>query len=100
MDFLSIYTKIHGQAFSTTNILSGFTAAGLIPLKLERVLVKLNIKTPTLPSSSSSNQSFYLGRTPVNLYQLNQQKKADSRSLTTVSILCYCKVNTKHLRRL
>ena len=75
MDFLSIYTKIHGQAFSTTNILSGFTAAGLIPLKPERVLVKINIKTPTPPSSSSSNQSFYLGRTPVNLYQLNQQKK-------------------------
>ena len=75
MDFLSIYTKIHGRAFSTTNISSGFTAAGLIPLKPERVLAKLNIKTPTPPSSSSSNQSFYLGRTPANLYQLNQQKK-------------------------
>ena len=70
-----LYIKIHGRAFSTTNISSGFTAAGLIPLKPERVLAKLNIKTPTPPSSSSSNQSFYLGRTPVNLYQLNQQKK-------------------------
>ena len=33
------------------------------------------MKTPTPPSSSNSNQSFYLGRTPANLYQLNQQKK-------------------------
>ena len=75
MDFLSIYRKIHHQVFSKTNISSGFAAAGLIPLKPERVLAKLNIKTPTPPSSSSSNQSFYLGKTPVNLYQLNQQKK-------------------------
>ena len=55
MDFLSIYTKIHGRAFSTTNISSGFTAAGLISLKLERVLIKLNIKILISPSSSSSN---------------------------------------------
>ena len=75
VDFLSIYSKIHHQAFSKSNISSGFAAAGLIPLKPERVLAKLNIKTPTPPSSSSSNQSFYLGKTPVNLYQLNQQKK-------------------------
>ena len=75
MDFLSIYTKIHGQAFSKANILSGFSAAGLIPLNSEKVLARLNIKTLTPPSSSSSNQSFYLGRTPANLYQLNKQKK-------------------------
>ena len=74
-EFLSIYTSIHGCAFSKANILSGFAAAGLIPFKSERVLAKFNIKTPTPPSSSSSNQSFYLGRTPVNLYQLSQQKK-------------------------
>ena len=77
MDFLSNYTKIHAHAFSKANILSGFAAAGLIPFKPEKVLAKLHIKlkTPTPPSSSSSNQSFYLGRTPANLYQLNQQKK-------------------------
>ena len=68
MDFLSIYRKIHHQVFSKTNISSGFAAAGLIPLKLERVLAKLNIKILTSSSSSSSNQSFYLEKTPVNLY--------------------------------
>ena len=69
------FTLMHSQR--SINILSGFAAAGLILLKPERVLAKLHIKmkTPTPPSSSSSNQSFYLGRTPANLYQLNQQKK-------------------------
>ena len=75
IDFLSIYSKVYANTFSKTNIQSGFGAAGLIPLKPERVLAKLHIKTPTPPSSSGSNQSFYLGKTPANLYQLNQQKK-------------------------
>ena len=59
IDFLSICTKVYANAFSKTNIQSGFGAAGLIPLKPERVLAKLHVKTPTPPSSSSSNQSFY-----------------------------------------
>ena len=75
IDFLSIYRKICYQVFSKINISSGFVAAGFISLKLKRVLAKLNIKIPTLSSSSSSNQSFYLEKTLVNLYQLNQQKK-------------------------
>lgn len=76
-DFLSIYTKLHGYAFSKSNIISGFSAAGLTPLKPERVLTKLSVKmkTPTPPSSSSSNQSFCLGRTPANLYELNKQRR-------------------------
>lgn len=75
--FLSFYTSVHDNAFSKTNISSGFTAAGLVPFKPERVLAKphIKMKTHTPPSSSSSNQSFYLGKTPANLYQLNQQRK-------------------------
>lgn len=75
-DFLSLYTSIHQQAFSTSNISNGFTAIGLIPTKPKRVLQKLQIKlkTPTPPSSLNSNQSFYLGQTPANLYQLNKQR--------------------------
>ena len=70
--FLSIYTTIHACVFS-----SGFAEADLISFKPERVLAKLHIKmkTSTPLSSSDSNQSFYLGRTSVNLYQLNQQQK-------------------------
>ena len=50
-EFTSIYSSIHGRAFSKANILSGFAAAGLIPFKPERVLARLNIKTPTPPTS-------------------------------------------------
>ena len=78
IDFLSIYAKIHHCAFSKANILSGFGAAGLVPFNPERMLAKLNIKkfkTLTPPSSSSSNQSFYLGKTPANLYELEKQKQ-------------------------
>ena len=76
-EFLSIYSSIHRHALSKANILSGFKATGLIPLNSESVISKLQLqmKTPTPPTSSSSNQSFYLGRTPANLYQLNRQKQ-------------------------
>ena len=73
-EFLTFYKKAHNHAFSKANILSGFAAAGLIPFNPDRVFAKLDIKIkiPTSPSSSSSNQLFYLGKTPVNIYQLNQ----------------------------
>lgn len=77
-DFLFHFQHIYNQIFSKANILSGFRATGLIPLEPEKVLLKLQIKfkMPTPPSSlHSSSHSFYLGKTPANLYQLNQQKK-------------------------
>ena len=69
-EFLSIYTKIYGRVFSKANIISGFIATRLIPLKPDRVLIKLSIKIKTLtpPSFSSSNKTCYLGRTLANLY--------------------------------
>ena len=91
-EFLSIYTSIHDRAFSKTNVLSGFAAAGLILFKSERMLAKLHIKMkPSTPSSSSSsNQSFYIGMTPANLHQLNQQKKQiqdlQNQSLSSVVV--------------
>lgn len=77
MDFLSIYGSIHSKSMSSNNIISGFKATGLVLLDSSVVLSKLKIKlkTPTPPSSSGSNQSFYLGKTPANLYQLNRQKE-------------------------
>jgi hypothetical protein len=49
----------------------------LVPLNQEKVISKLQAKkkTPTPPGSSNSNQSFYLGKTPKNLYKLSQQKE-------------------------
>ena len=73
-DFLYIYPAVHQQALSLLNIKNGFAATGLIPLSPERVLSKIP-KTPTPPSTSHSNQSFGIGITPGNIYQLEQQKK-------------------------
>ena len=72
-----LFTSVHDSAFSKINISSGFAAADLISFKSERVLAKLHIKMKTSTSlfSSSSSQSFYLEKTSVNLYQLNQQRK-------------------------
>ena len=76
-DFLYIYPAVHQKALSSSNIISGFTATGLIPFSPERVFSKLKvlIKTPTPPSSSHSNQSFGTGKTPFNTYQLEKQKQ-------------------------
>ena len=73
-DFLYIYPAVHQQALSSSNIKSGFAATGLVPLSSEKVLSKL-LKTPTPPSTSHSNQSFGIGITPANIYQLEQQKQ-------------------------
>ena len=73
-DFLYIYPAVHQQALSLSNIKSGFTATGLVPLSPARVLSKIP-KTPTPPSTSHSNQSFGIGITPANICQLEQQKK-------------------------
>ena len=73
-DFLHIYPAVHQQALSSSNIKSGFAAAGLVPFSSERVLSKVQ-KTPTPPSTSHSNQSFGVGKTPANIYQMEQQKK-------------------------
>src|SRR5699024_395279 len=73
-DFIHIYPAVHQQSLSSLNIQSGFAATGLVPFSPERVLSKIQ-KTPTPPSTSHSNQSFGVGITPDNLYQLEQQKK-------------------------
>ena len=83
-DFIQIYPGVHQQALSSSNIQSGFAAAGLIPLSLERVLSKI-LKTPTPPSTSHSNQSFGIGQTPANIYQLEEQKKKIRYLKETVS---------------
>lgn len=76
-DFLHIYPAGHQQALSSSNIKSGFAATGLIPPSSEWVLSKLNIQqeTATPSSTSHSELSFGAGKTPINIYQLEQQKK-------------------------
>ena len=59
-----------------SNIQSGFEATGLVPFSPDRVLSKIP-KTPSPPSTSHSNESFGIGQTPANLYQLKMQKKIE-----------------------
>lgn len=75
-DFLYLYPTVR-RALSSANIQSGFAATGLVPYSPERVLSKLQIsmKTPTPPTTAHSNQSFGVGKTPADIYQLEQQKK-------------------------
>lgn len=75
-----IISKYTTQAFPKANILSGSRATGLVPLDIQNVLSTLRIqrKTPPPPPTfSHSNTSFYLGKTPANLYQLDRKKSQD-----------------------
>jgi hypothetical protein len=57
-DFLRAYPAAHLEVFTPLNIQNGFAAAGIYPLRPERVLEKLNIhiSTPTPPSEPCINQ--------------------------------------------
>ena len=42
-DFLIVYNKAYTESITPAIIRSGFTATGLVPFNLNRVLLKLNI---------------------------------------------------------
>ena len=90
MDLLSLLKSV--CAFSRANILSGFAAADLIPLKPERVLAKLNIKikTPTPPFFQPQQILLFRKNTNQSL-SIELVEKADLRSLIIVSILGFCR---------
>jgi hypothetical protein len=58
-NFLKAYPAAHLEVFTPLNIQNSFAAAGIHPLKLERVLEKLNIhiSTPTPPLSQASQST-------------------------------------------
>jgi hypothetical protein len=73
-DFLEIYPRIRPIVFTFQNIQSGFRATGLIPFDPDRVLSNLTItKTPSPPSTATGNAPMWMGETPYNVTQLEQQ---------------------------
>ena len=77
-DFIAIYQQVYSHALTASNICSGFAAGGLVPYKPEQVLDQLHIqlKTPTLPGTSHSNQSSsWTAETPKNARELEKQAK-------------------------
>ena len=76
VDFLAAYQQTRPQAFSLSNICSGFAAAGLVPYKPENVLDELHIqmKTSTPPGSSHSKESSsWTAETPKTTKDLKKQ---------------------------
>jgi hypothetical protein len=74
-EFLSLYQQAHVQAFSLSNIHSGFAVTELVPYKLDQVLIRLQIQlqTPSLPPPPLANkEALWSTKTPHNLYRLKQ----------------------------
>ena len=72
LDFLEAFLKARESTFKAETIQNSFAGAGLIPFNPDRVLSQLNIqlKTPTPPSSRSTNSA---PKTPYTTRQLEKQ---------------------------
>jgi hypothetical protein len=83
-DFLKAYPAAHLEAFTPLNIQNCFTAAGIYPLKPERVLQKLNIHilTPNPPSKPCINQLILACYTSYTR-QLHKQASSVKKLLKT-----------------
>ena len=89
---ISIYSSIHGRAFSKSNILSAFSAVGLIPFKPERVLAN---------SISRHRHHLLPHHQPILLFRKNisqslsveSTEKADSRTSKPISIFSCCRAD-------
>lgn len=78
LDFLADYSQIYIETFQPETIQNSFTATGLTPINLERILSKLNIslRTPTPPESrSSSRSSQFIPKTSKTVIQLQKQTR-------------------------
>ena len=77
-DFLSAYSTARTEALTSNTVRSGFAATGLVPYDPERVLSKLNtqLRTPTPPPPSATEQAPWVLETPHNIQELERQAKA------------------------
>jgi hypothetical protein len=79
-DFFDMFATARELAFTAEPIQNSFAATGLVPYSPERVLSKLDIqlKTPTPPSSRSTNLA---PKTPYTTRQLEKQASATRKLL-------------------
>ena len=75
LDFLGAFKPARVAALSSSNICSGFAAAGLVPHNPERVLSRLQLKlrTPTPPVSETAIAARQTPKTPYTVAQLAQE---------------------------
>jgi hypothetical protein len=97
--FLDYYQKAREQAISTSNIRSGFVAAGIVPFNSRKFLSSLFILQTDKPTPPEANTNAIpaieepkTGQTPTNRRELNKRR----RSLEQCIKLDY---NTKSLLR-
>jgi hypothetical protein len=81
-DFLTNYSKSRLQALSSSNILGGFAATGLVPFNPECVLEKLHItlRTPT-PPALPIQSSPWNPKTPHTIRDLERQTQSIRHSI-------------------
>ncbi len=75
LDFLKAFKPARAAALSSSNICSGFAAAGLVSHDPERVLLRLQLKlrTPTPPASETAIAVCQTPKTPYTVAQLAQE---------------------------
>ena len=71
-DFLSVYYNAHVEAMTTSNVMNGFAACGLVPYDPNRVLDKLPPPART-PSPIPSHELTWDSKTPKILLEAQKQ---------------------------
>jgi hypothetical protein len=90
--FLATIRPVFDKTFSKDNILSSFTAAGLVPHNLEVVLSKLEVK-PRTPTPPALGPTPWQPKTPSNAWEVEAQttliieRIRDHKSLSPSSVI-------------
>ena len=75
LDSFEAFKSARIAALNSSNVYSGFTAAGLVPYNPERVLSRLQFKprTPTPPALETATEAHQTPKTPCTVAQLAQE---------------------------
>jgi hypothetical protein len=68
--FLATFLEVYNRAILKSNILSSFRATGLVPLDLEVVLLKLEVK-PRTPTPPAPGPTAWQLKTPSNAIEMD-----------------------------
>jgi hypothetical protein len=76
-DFFPAFLEAFNASLTEENIQGGFRGAGLVPLDVERVLSRLDVRlsTPTPPGASGSLPAIWESKTPHNPMEATSQSE-------------------------
>ena len=75
IEFITAFKTARNEAMIASNIRSGFTATGLVPLNPEQVLCTIS-RPLTPPEMPAAARNIWVPETPHNVHQLEQQVAA------------------------